>query len=105
MPRKSPFVIRLTDEERAAVEARARRYTAGQWEATLERQLTGESLDRDPDPGGKSSPVAHGEERHRARRDAPRRITCASCRQSVAPALSWKAGSRGKIQERNLPVS
>ena len=28
MPRKSPFVIRLTDEERAAVEARARRYTA-----------------------------------------------------------------------------
>lgn len=48
-------------------------------EPSLVGEFTGQSLDGDDDVGGKSSPAARVGERHRAPRDVPRKIVCATC--------------------------
>lgn len=52
---------------------------AGQRDSVLVGQLTCHRFDGDGGCGGKTSPGGRGEERHRARRDVPRRSACATC--------------------------
>lgn len=49
MPRKSPFIVTLTKEERAELLARSRRYTSAYWEVIRAKivLLAAEGLDND----------------------------------------------------------